>query len=159
MIPLIVFGAIIIVPVLLALIFRVNAVFIFISVCAGYFLQFALSDDVDLAVATVIRGSNSIIIAKLALLVLPLLVTLFVLRKTVGKSVLFQIIPLLFSGMLLATLVLPLSPVEFADNIYNSQFGTNIKRSQDLVITAAVVSNMALLWMLFKHKNTHGKHH
>lgn len=158
MIPLIVFGAIIAAPVLLALIFRVQAAYVFMSICAGYFLQFALSDDVDLAFATVIQGSDSVVVARLVLLALPLVLTLFLLRKTIGRSAIFQIIPLVFSGMFLAVLVLPLAPPGFADSVYNAQFGGNIKRSQDLVMTAAVVSNIVLTWMLFKHKNPHGKH-
>ncbi len=159
MIPLIVFGAIIVAPILLALIFRVHAVYVFMSICAGYFLQFALGDDVDLAFATVIRGSDSIVIARLVLLALPLVLTLFLLRKTIGRSAIFQIVPLIFSGMFLAVLVLPLAPPGFADSIYDAQFGGNIKRSQDLVMAAAVISNIVLSWMLFKHKGPRGKHH
>lgn len=157
--PLIVVGAIVVVPVLFAVLLRVHAIFVFMSIAAGYFLQLALSDDVDLALATIIRGSNSIVAARLILLALPLLLTLFVLRKTAGRSQLFQFVPLLFSGLLLGALALPLLPTEFEQQVYSAQFGSGIKQSQDLIIAAAVVSNLVLAWTLYKKPKDHRKHH
>jgi hypothetical protein len=159
MIPLIVLGGFVAVPVLLALIFRVNAVYIFLSICVGYFLQFALSDDVDLVLATIIRGSDTVVAARIGLLTLPVVATLFALRKTVGKSFVFQFIPLILSGMFLATLALPLLPPNFEQSVYSSQFGGGIKSSQDLIVAGAVAMNLILAWTLFKHKGDHRKHH
>jgi hypothetical protein len=159
MIPLIVFGAIVGAPVLLGLVMRVNAVFIFLSVCAGYLLQLSLSDSVDLLAATFIRGSNSLVIARVALMVLPTLLTLFLLRKTMGRSLIFQIIPLLFSGMMLGVLLLPLLTPGFSQSVYSSQYGGSIRSSTDLVTAVAVASNMILAYMLFKGQSKHKKHH
>ncbi len=159
MVPLIVISALTFVPVLLALIFRVNALFIFVAVCAGYFLQFALSDDVDLAIATIIKGSNSLLITQFTLLLLPVLITLFVLRKSTGKGVLFQFIPLLLSGLFIGVLSLPLLPIGMEQAIYDSPYGANIKGAQDLIISAAVVSNLLLMWSVFKSHHTKSRHH
>lgn len=154
-----VFGAIIVVPVFFALVFRVNAVFVFMSVCAGYLLQIALSDSVDLVLATIIKGSNSVVAASVSLLVLPVILTLFLLRKTQGRSVVFQFIPLIFSGMLLGNLLLPLLTPGFSQSIYNSAYGDSIRQSQDLITAVAVVSNLVLAWTIFKTKSHRGKHH
>lgn len=158
MLPLIILGAVVLAPVLFALIFRTHALYIFVSVCVGYFLQFALSDDVDLALATIIRGSDSMVIARLVLLGVPIVLTLFVLRKTASKTLLFQLIPLIFSGLFLAAITLPLLPSGTEQAIYDSTYGGNIRGAQDLVITAAVISNLLLMWTLFKHHGK-GKHH
>lgn len=159
MLPLIIIGSIVAVPILLALVFRVNALYLYFSICVGYFLQSTLSDDVDLALATLIRGSDSMVIARLTLLALPILITIFVLRKTQGKSFVFQFVPLILSGLFVAVLALPLLPTTIEQNIYASQFGEGIRRSQDLIVAAASVSNLALAFILFKHKQPHGKHH
>lgn len=159
MVPLILFGAIIGAPVLLALVMRVNAVFIFMSIGAGYLLQMSLSDSVDLLVATFIRGSDSLTIARIALLVLPVLLTLFFLRKTMGRSLIFQFIPLLFSGMMLGVLMLPLLTPGFSQSVYNSQYGGSIRSSSDLVTAITVASNMILAYMLLKSPRSHKKHH
>ena len=151
-------GAVAFVPVILALIFRLHALYLFVSICVGYFLQFALSDDVDLAFAAIIRGSNSMTIARLVLLGIPVILTLFLLRKTAGRSQLFQLVPLLFSGLLLAAITLPLLPPETEQAIFDSAYGSNIRGAQDLVMSAAVVSNLLLMWGLFKH-HAKGKHH
>lgn len=159
MLPLFIIGAVALAPILLALIFRTHATYLFISMCVGYFLQFALSDDVDLALATIIRGSNSMVIARFVLLALPIALTLFILRKTAGKSVLFQFIPLIFTGLFLAAITLPLMPTGTEQAIYESPYGANIRGAQDLVITAAVISNLLLMWSLFKHHGRKAKHH
>ncbi len=158
MIPLIVIGALAVLPVFLALILRVNAVFVFLSIAAGYFLQYALSDDVDLVIATVVQGSNAMVAAQFILLCAPVLVTMLLLRRTRGKGLLFQLVPLVFSGMLLATLALPLLPPDMAQQVYDTAYGSGIKQSQDLVIAAAAISNLSLSYVLFKHKDRHGKH-
>lgn len=157
MIPLTVTAAVALLPVLLGLIFRVHAFHVFASIGSGYLLQFALSDDVDLAMATVVQGSNAIIAAQLVLLFLPVLLTLFFLRRTQGKSFVFQFVPLIFSGLLLATLFLPLTTPAFIEAVHGSEYGTGIKGAQDLIIAGAVISN--LLGMLFKAPKSHGKHH
>lgn len=159
MLPLIVFGSIVGAPVLLALVMRVNAVFIFLSVGAGYLLQMSLSDSIDLLVATFIRGSNSLVIARVGLFVLPILLTLILLRKTMGRSFVFQIIPLIFSGMMLAVLLLPLLTPGFSQTVYSSQYGGSIRSSSDLVTAVAVASNMILAYMLFKSHSSRKTHH
>lgn len=159
MIPLIVLGLLVALPVLLALILRVNAVLVFVSVCAGYFLQYALSDDFDLAFATVIRGSNSLVIARLILLLLPVALTLFIVRKSQGKSLVLQIVPLIFTGLLLATIAIPLLSPDMEQSIYDSQIGGNFQKAGDLIVAAAVISNLSLAWMLHKPNRDHRKHH
>jgi hypothetical protein len=159
MFPLIVFAAIVGAPVLLALVMRVNAVYIFMSVCAGYLLQMSLSGSVDLLVATFVRDSNSLVIASVALFTLPIILTLLFLRKTMGKSFVFQITPLIFSGMMLGVLLLPLLTPGFSQSVYDAQYGSSIKQSTDLITTIAVASNMILAYMLFKNPRKHKKHH
>lgn len=159
MIPLIVFGAIVGAPVLLALIMRVNAVYLFMSVCAGYLLQLSLSGSVDLLVATFLRDSNSLVIARAALFALPIVLSLFFLRKTMRKSFIFQIIPMIFSGLMFGLLLLPLLTDSFSQSVYDAQYGSSIRQSGDLVTALAVASNMILAYMLFKHTGKHKKHH
>lgn len=158
MIPLIVIGLAVVAPVLLALLFRVHASFVFMSICSGYFLQAALSDDVDLTLATLIQGSNSIVAARLILFWAPLVITVILLRKSRGKKALFQLPPLIFSGLLASVLALPLLPIALEQQIYALRFGANIKQAQDLVIAAAVISNLTLMWTLYRHKS-HGRKH
>lgn len=159
MIPLAIIGAVALVPVLLALIFRVHALHVFVSVAVGYFLQFSLSDDVDLALATIVRGSDSMMVARFVLLGLPIILTLFLLRKTAGKSQLFQFVPLILSGLLLAAIVLPILPQSLEQAVYDAPYGSNIKGAQDLIWAAAAVSNLLLMWALFKQSGDHKKHH
>lgn len=146
-------------PILLTLIFRVNALYTFISIGVGYLLQLALSDDVDLALAAIIKGSNSIVFAQFILLITPIVLTMFVLKKTASRTFLLQIVPLLLSGLLLAALSLSLLPPAIEQAIYDLPYGSSIRGAQDLVIAAAAISNLLLMWSLFKHPTEHRKHH
>lgn len=159
MVPLIVFAAIVGVPILLALILRVNAIFVFMSIAAGYLLQMSLSGSVDLLVAVLVKGSNSLLIARVLLFALPVVLTLFLLRRTVGRSMVFQIVPLIFSGMMFGALMLPLLSPAFSQSVYDSQYGGNIRSAGDLVTAIAVASNMILTFMLFKAAGGHKKKH
>ena len=159
MLPLIVIGVIVGLPVLLALIFQVNAVFVFMGIAAGYLLQMSLSGSVDLLAAMIIRGSDTMVIARIVLFTLPVVLTLLFLRKTAGKSLVFQFIPLLFSGMMFGILMLSIMTQSFSESVYDSQYGGNIRSSADLVTGIAVASNIILAITLFKSQGGHKKHH
>ena len=159
MVPLILFGAIVGAPIVLALIFRVNAIFVFMGVCAGYLLQMSLSDSLDLLAATFIKGSSSLVIDRAFLFALPIALVVILLRKTAGRSFVFQLIPLIFSGAMFGVLLLPLLTPGFSQSVYSTQYGGSIRSSGDLITAIAVASNMVLTITLFKQHGGHKKHH
>lgn len=153
MTPLIILGAIAGAVVLLSILLRVNAVFLFIGVAAGNLLVSSMSDDADLVIGVFAKGSNSELIAPLVLMALPVLFMLLFLRKTIPASkVILQIVPLTATGLMLAVLLLPLLPESMSAEIYGTEYGDLIKTTRDVVIGAAVLITLFLSWMGYRHK-------
>lgn len=157
--PLIILGAVVGLPILLALALRVNAIMVFMSVAAGAMLQRALGDSLSLTLSMIMRDGPTEMVADLTLLSLPVVLTLIILRKTMSPAgVLLQIVPLIATGAAFGALTIPLLPIDLQSQIYDVEFGAIIKQSQDVAIGAAVVCNMLLAWrMLRRHDDP--KHH
>jgi hypothetical protein len=162
MVPLIILSAVIGLPILLALILRVNAIMLFMSVAAGAMLQRALGDSLSLTLSMAIRDAPTAMIANITLLSLPVLLTIIILRKTMSPAgALLQIIPLIATGAAFGALMVPLLPIELQNQVYQVEYGAVVKQSQDVAVGAAVVFNMLLAWrMLRRHEDSkHGHHH
>lgn len=162
MTPLIIVAAMAGVPFLLALILRVNAIYLFLSLMVGDIFVRYLSDDVALAVAAFVRNFNADYAVNLALLAAPFLLTLFILRKSVPKSkVLLNFVPLLLVSAVFVTLALPLLPGALQNDIIQTPAGDILKNSQDLTMSISAVVILVLVWMNARSKDhaKHGKHH
>ena len=149
-------------PVLLALLFGVSSVFLFLSIAAGALLQQHLTDSVSLAVSAVIHGGSSDTIASIVLLALPVVLTLvFLRRSTKSSALILQLAPLVLTGLTFGYLVLGQLGGDFQSRLYAGQFGENIKQGSDLAIGLAAVLNLLLAWRLHrtKHDAKHAKHH
>lgn len=161
MIPLVIIATAAGLPLLLSLVLRVNAVMVFLAVIAGSLLERSAGDSVELALAMVLRDMPVAPIAHITLLVLPVVLTLFFLRKTLKSSqFLLHIVPLALSCAVFAALLFALLPGGIRAEVYADSIGGIIRQSSDLVTSVAVVLNMLLAWRVFhRAKSGHGKHH
>lgn len=156
--PLIILGVAIGLPFLLALAFRVNAVMFFMSVAAGALLQGALGDSLALTLNMAMRNGPTVLIADIALLSLPVLLSVVFLRRTMSAAgMLLQLLPLLASSVAFGALLIAVLPSDVQLQIYHLQFGGVIKRSQDVAVGIAVLMNMLLAWRLLRYHDD-GKH-
>ena len=161
MTPIILLAVIAGVPVLYALLFRISAVFLFLSVVIGDLLVKYLSDDVSLALATMIRGPKVPMITQLVLLLLPVIMTMVWLRKSMPKLKLLLHIPaLILSGLTLAVFTLSLLETSVQTEITSTPIGHAFNSSQDIIIGVASVSVLILAFISYRHREgKHGKHH
>jgi len=158
MITQIVVGIAILLPFILGLVFRVNALFVFVALCVGYFLQMSLGESVDLLVAMLVKGSDTLVIAKMVLFVLPLIVVFVALRKTMNKNTLAHPIPLLLSSLTFTIIALQLLPENITSIVSAEQYGAQLQTSSDLVIATTAGVNLLLAIILFKPSKEHKKH-
>lgn len=151
MMPLVFLGLLIGVPVLLALLLRVNAVFLFLSLAVGELLVRYLGGEVLLAVNAFVRGEFVSIAVPITLLLGPVVLTLFILRKTLTHTrILVQLVPLLFVGLAIASLVVPLLPAYTQQEIYSQPLGDVLRQSQAIIIAVAAVLSLLLAWQAHK---------
>jgi hypothetical protein len=150
------------VPVLVALVFRVSAVFLFLSLAAGSLLVTYVGDDASLALGTLVRGQNTNLIAQFGLLLLPVALTLLLLRKTMPRSRLLLHVPVLVvTGLALAALALPFLDAAAQEKIFANEYGNMLRESQDVAVGAAAILALLLMWLTGRHKEDkkHKKHH
>lgn len=153
MIPLILIGLIAGLPVVMTLLLRVNTVFLFLSMLVGDVLVKYLSDDVILALSGFMKSARLPMIAQLCLLFLPVVLTVLILRKSLPKSkVLIHILPLVFVGLSLAVLTLPLLTSGTQAAIFNTSAGRVLRNAQDLIVSVAGILVLMLAWQAYKHK-------
>jgi len=154
---LILLGAIAGVPVLLALVFRVSAIYLFLSIAAGSLLVTYIGDDASLALGMVVRGQNTTLITQFALLLVPVGMSLLFLRKSLPKSVmLFHVPVLVAAGAALAALALPYMDSNVQQQLFSTRYGNVFRNAQDVVVAAAAGMTLILMWLTAGHKE--GKH-
>ncbi|HTE57181.1 MAG TPA: hypothetical protein VK694_00395 [Verrucomicrobiae bacterium] len=161
MTPLIVLAAAACVPVVLALVFRVSAVKLFVSMSAGYLLVQFVGDDAGLAAGAFIRGANTPMATQIALLLAPTLFTLLLMRKSLPSSKLpLHILPLIAIGASLAVLTLPLVPSHIQKQVFDAPHGDVLRDAQDVAVALAAVLTLVLMWATGRNKEDkkRGKH-
>lgn len=165
MTPVIVLAGIVLVPVVLLMVLRVNATLVFLSLCLGSILVQFASDDVSGLIALFsaripgnVDTSNHNV--SLALLLLPTLLTAIFMIRTVhghGKLAL-NLLPAAGVGILGALLVVPLLPGGLSHNIIASSIWTQTQSAQGTVVGAAATICLLVLWMQRPHSSHEGKH-
>jgi hypothetical protein len=167
MTPAIILAAIVLVPVVVLMVLRVNAALVFLSLCLGDVLvQFVAPDANDLvsllsspraSAAVHVTSSN---ILKLVLLLFPVVLTaIFMIRTIRGNGrLLLNVLPAAGVGMLGALLVVPLLPPGLGHNIVNSSLWHQVSRTQDLIVGASALICLLVLWLQRPKTGGEGKH-
>ena len=147
--------------VLLALFLRVNSIVLFTSVAVGDLLMRYMGDNATLVVASAYRGANAGIVAKLGLLLIPVILTLFFSHHSLSKAkTVLHLVPIIATGIVLSLLILTQLPSSFQNSVYTSKYGSQIKENQDLAIAAAGVASLVVAWITNEtSKSRHGKKH
>lgn len=158
--PLILLGLITGIPLLLFIVLRVKPLYIFVSIVTGYFLTTMLGDAAKLTVGSLVRSSSSDTMVQIALLLLPLIITLFLMRKTLSAAALpFQLILLIANALMLTEFILPLLPAGTQQAIYATQFGSILKQAHDVLIAGVAALHVLVMWIMRpRHHGEHGHH-
>jgi hypothetical protein len=153
--PEVVLGAIVLVPIVILMLLRINAALVFLSLCLGNVLVQFIAPDANsfltLFSAHVVpkgadTGNNMI---KLALLLFPVVLTaIFMIRTVRGRMRLFlNVLPAAGVGTLGALLVVPLLPAGLSHNLVHSSIWTHATRAQDLIVGASALVCLFVLWL------------
>lgn len=143
-------------PLALAVLLRVKPLYLFVSIVTGYFWVQFLGDTAELIVRSLVQISYPDITVRLGLLLLPVVFTFLLMRKTVSASALpFQFILLVADSLLLATFLIPLLSPGTQGAIYQTHAGSIVRQAHDVSI--AGVAGLHLL-VMFLMRPKHGKH-
>lgn len=157
MTPYLMIAGFIILPIVLAVFFRVNGVYLYLSLLIGKILLMFVGDDAAVAVGGFIKGNNSQLISSLMLLLIPVVLTFFILRLSLPKTqLLFQIPALIAFGTTLYIFAVPLFSSGIQGNVMANEIGKNINSSQDLIVSGLAIIVLITMWAI---NRTHHDHH
>ena len=156
------FGLIVLVPVVVLMLLRINAALVFLSLCLGDVLgQFGAEDTTSIQDfvynhSTVDSAESNI---KILLLLTPAALTaIFMIRTIKGRPRLaMNFLPALGVGLLGAMLLVPLLPSGLAFSITDSELWNKALDVQDIIVGASAVVCLIFLWMQ-RPKKTFAKH-
>lgn len=155
-------------PILLLILLRVNAVFVYLGFCVGFVLS---EFDGQNKTITKLAGSSKVIErlggsteVRLILLVLPaILILLFMIKSAKGGKFTLNLLPAIAVGVLAVITVIPLLPVNTAVNIMNGSAWKDVTKYEGtliglstLVIVVMLIVEHSKFGSLSKGK---GKHH
>ncbi len=144
-------------PLALAVLLRVKPLYLFVSIVTGYFWVQFLGETAELIVRSMVQISHPDIAVRLGLLLLPVVFTFMLMRKTLSASALpFQFILLVANSLLLATFLIPLLSAGTQGAIYQTHTGSIVRQAHDVSI--AGVAGLHLLVMFLMRPKPHGKH-
>jgi len=164
-----VLAGIVLIPVVILLLLRINAAIVFLSLCLGDVLVQFVSPDANQFLALfsahvpkgIDNGNNTI---KILLLVLPVILTAIFMIKTVSgyPKLILNLLPALGVGLLGGLLITPLLPSSLSHNIIDSSLWTQLQQTQDVIVSVSAVVCLVVLWLQRPktgHKKTkHTKH-
>ena len=159
--PLILMALITAVPIVLMLVLRTKAALVFMALCAGSVLAtFASKATLDLVQTFYSNYSYTAeSVVLIALLVLPALLTIIFLRRTVtGPTFMINIVPTVLTGITALLLVVPLLPPGVRFSIFRTDIWGQLVQYQGVIVGAAVFMSCLQLWASskgLKHKKRH----
>ncbi len=158
--PLIILAIIGLLPLVVFVLLRVKPLYLFVSIVSGYFGEQFLGDPAELILHTLVRINHLDIIIRIIILLLPLLVTLFLMRKTLSTNSLpFQFSLLVANNLLLATFLVPLLTLGTQGAIYSTHAGDILRQAHDLVITGVAGLHVLVMWIMRpRPDDVHSKH-
>lgn len=161
--PQFILGAIVLLPVVILLFFRVNATLVFLSLCLGSVLVQFVAGDTTAFIDFLSDQTNEEVTQdaiKIGLLLLPVIfTTIFMIRTVKGRTkLLLNALPAAGVGLLGALLIVPLLPPDLSDEIIHSPLWAEVERSQSLIVGASAMVCLLVLWLQRPKTGHEGKH-
>jgi hypothetical protein len=158
--PLVLFGLLVLVPVVIAMLFRVNAAVLFMSLCVGEVLVQYVANDTGSFVTT-FAGHNSNISSstiRLALLLIPPVLTAVFMFHSIrgGMKLMLNIFPAIGVGLLTALLIKPLLSPAFQHTLERSSLWHQFSQAQTLVVSVSALFSLLFLWLQRHGSNERG---
>jgi hypothetical protein len=150
-------AGLVLLPIIILLVLRVNATIVFLSLCLGNVLVQFVANDTTSFLTLHNLGNDTI---KLILLLLPVVLTTIFMIKTIrGKTrLLLNVLPAVGVGLLGTLLVVPLLPPGLSHNVIDSKLWWRVTDLKDVIVSASAIVSLLVLWLQRpKTGEKHGK--
>jgi hypothetical protein len=153
-------AVLILLPAVLTFFLKSNAAGAFLALCGGFAAITLSGSDIEHLIGQTKITSLTSNNVDLALLIIPLLLTLLVSYKSAGSKSIhyFSIVPALCAGGLLAIVAAPMFSDTLNLNVTDSEFWKNLKDVQSYVVGVGLLTSLLLVWAAGL-KHAHPKKH
>jgi hypothetical protein len=153
--------ALILLPMVLAYFLKSNASTAFLALCGGFTVLTLSGSDIEQLVGKTRITSLTSNNIDLALLAVPLLVTLLLTYRSVTSKNkrYFQTAPALCSGALLAIVAGPMLSDSLAINFSDSPLWKDLQNAQTYIVAIGLLSSLILTWSGHVGHSHHSKKH
>lgn len=168
--PLFILAAILVAPILVMMVLRINAALVFLSLCLGNVLVQFIGPDASTilsstsahapAVAGTLSANQSYI--NIFLLLLPVALTMLIMIRSIKGSakLAFNLLPAIGVGLLGALLAVPLLSSGMTNAITNLPLWHQLSNLQSLILGVSTLLCLVFLWFQRpKHHKEEAKHH
>ena len=161
MIPYAVLGALLGLPLILGIIFRVTTSHLFFSLMVGELLAHYFGEEAGEIVDAMARTHVASQYSEVVVLILPIVLTAIFLKGTLPKGKIFlHFLPLAITGLVLVAFALPMLPHEVQDQLKTIEIGRQLLDLSGAIIGGVVFLQLVSLWLLNRsHEGGHGKKH
>lgn len=151
---------IVVIPILLMTLLKINASFVYLSICLGFVLSsFTANNSTlnNLYTKNVNMNGNANTNIQIILILLPVIITMVLMIKSIPKSMLLiNALMSIACGVLLVLIITPLLPSQIGSKVMNSTTWNQLKNFQDLIIGAT--SLFALATLALNRRSAHSHH-
>lgn len=156
LLPLIILGGLMALPLVLGLVMRVSASHLFFSVMAGDLLVHYFGDSAKLVLFTLTRNQTVASYSGAILLSIPLILTAIFLKRTLSRGKTFlHVIPLAITGVVYAIFILPGLPVQAQDLIRSNPRADQFISLNSVFIGIVIFFQLIALWILNRGGERH----
>ena len=156
----VILAAIVGIPILAAVLFRISAILLFVGTATGILLSQYISEDTTIVFNSLVTQNGSDQYIKLVLLLFPVVLTLIFLRKTIsGAQLVVHIIPIVITSVALGSIVMGLLPGGVAHNLSENPFGKIVNSAQNVLIASSAALTLVLALLTSRHHGGRGKRH
>ncbi len=160
MLPYIILGVLLGLPLLLGMVFRVATTHLFVALLSGELLERYFRDDAEVLLSTFGASKAVRPYIGLIILVLPIVLTSIFLHHSLTKGKVFlHFLPLAFTGVIFAAFSIPLLPEELSNQLNSTHYGRLLQDSTELIIGAMLVLQLLSLWLFHRQDKHHKKKH
>jgi hypothetical protein len=149
MLPYIIVGVILGLPVFFGIFFRVSASHLFFSVMTGELLGRYFGEDVEHFIGQTFTNSNLTQYAHAIVITLPVILTALFLKGSVSKSKsILNLFPLVITSVVYAAFILPVLPPDVQALAVTVPFGKDLLDTSNAIIGGVVLVQLVALWLL-----------
>lgn len=148
-------AGIILLPIVILVVLRVNATLVFLSLCLGDVLtQFIATNSNPLQSLVPSSHISASLHApdnswRLILLLIPVIITTALMARTVKGSSkkILNILPAVAVGLVGALLVVPVLPSAAAQDVINNSLWGQLTSYQGAIVTLSAIACLSMLWL------------